>query len=70
MCAPLGAHCRGGGAARMTSLQKPEPNPDLTSTALAHQGVRGRLTEVLEENKDCHRVCLDIHVVTHSSTVR
>lgn len=54
----------------MTSLQKPEPNPDLTSTALAHQGVRGRLTEVLEENKDCHRVCLDIHVVTHSSTVR
>lgn len=37
VCVPLGAHCRG--AASMTSLQKPEPNPDLTSAALAHQGV-------------------------------
>ena len=37
----LATHCRG--AARMTSLQKPEPNPDLTSIDLARQGVSGRL---------------------------
>lgn len=56
VCVPLGAHCRG---ASMTSLQKPEPNPDLTSTALAHQGVWGQLLSSSTSSqsllyKDCH----------------
>lgn len=55
----------------MTSLQKPEPNPDLTSTALSRQGVDGQLfslalRSLLFKNDHQKSVYLEVQVVTHA----